>query len=532
MKKLVFLLAPLLAVSPAQGAERPDLLVAISVDQLSSDLFEEYAPYFTGGLKRLSGGVAYLDGFQAHAATETCPGHSTILTGAHPSRNGVVANGWGDLSLERANKVVYCAEDEAKTPDDGQPYVVSPVHLLVPTLGERMKAANPASRNVAVAGKDRSAVMMGGHAPDQRWFWGSGGFTTDLAGGVVPASVPAVSKATLDLVAKGAPALVAPPLCAARMTSVAVPGGSPAVGDGTLAIPAGDMSAFTRSPAYDGAVLALAAALVREMRLGKGEAPDILSVGLSATDYVGHKYGPGGGEMCLQMLALDRQIGDFLAFLDNSGIDYEVVLTADHGGLDIPERDDEGGARRVDPAALIQEANRTVAADLGLPFMPFVDLGEIYADPRLTDEQRGKAIAAMVAALKQSDDVFDAYDAQAILAAPAPTGHPSGWSPLQRVRASYYPGRSGDIVVVLDPKVTPIADTTYYISTHGSAWDYDRRVPILFWRKGMEEYPSAEPAMTVDIMPTLAATIGLEVDPAQIDGTCLVAVAGPACPGN
>ena len=50
-------------------------------------------------------------------------------------------------------------------------YKVSPKHLLVPTLGELMKARWPGSRNVAVAGKDRAAVMMSGHKPDQRWYW-------------------------------------------------------------------------------------------------------------------------------------------------------------------------------------------------------------------------------------------------------------------------------------------------------------------------------------------------------------------------
>ena len=34
-----------------------------------------------------------------------------------------------------------------------------------------MRRADPRSRVVAVAGKDRAAVMMGGHNPDQRWWW-------------------------------------------------------------------------------------------------------------------------------------------------------------------------------------------------------------------------------------------------------------------------------------------------------------------------------------------------------------------------
>ena len=50
-----------------------------------------------------------------------------------------------------------------------------------------------------------------------------------------------------------------------------------------------------------------------EMQLGEGPATDLLAIGLSATDYVGHGFGTRGSEMCIQMLALDRILGDFFA---------------------------------------------------------------------------------------------------------------------------------------------------------------------------------------------------------------------------
>ena len=96
----------------AQPARPPKLVVAISIDQFSADLFDEYRPRFTGGLARLASGTVYRNGYQGHAATETCPGHSTILTGARPSRTGIIANSWFDLTQARSDKGVYCAEDE------------------------------------------------------------------------------------------------------------------------------------------------------------------------------------------------------------------------------------------------------------------------------------------------------------------------------------------------------------------------------------------------------------------------------------
>src|SRR5687768_15555078 len=85
----------------AQTAERPKLIVAISVDQLSADLFSQYRQRFDGGLQRLSEGVVFPNGYQGHNATETCPGHSTILTGSRPARTGIIANNWFNLGLPR-----------------------------------------------------------------------------------------------------------------------------------------------------------------------------------------------------------------------------------------------------------------------------------------------------------------------------------------------------------------------------------------------------------------------------------------------
>ena len=103
---------PAASVPAAQPAPAPRLIVAISVDQFSADLFAQYRRRFIAGLARLQDGAVFPSGYQAHAATETCPGHSTLLTGARPARTGIIANYWFDPELARADKRVYCVEDE------------------------------------------------------------------------------------------------------------------------------------------------------------------------------------------------------------------------------------------------------------------------------------------------------------------------------------------------------------------------------------------------------------------------------------
>jgi predicted AlkP superfamily pyrophosphatase or phosphodiesterase len=121
------------------------------------------------------------------------------------------------------------------------------------------------------------------------------------------------------------------------------------------------------------------------------------------------------------------------------------------------------------------------------------------------------------------------FTARQIAATPVPKGAPESWILLQRVRANYYPGRSGDFYVVLKRDITPIADTSRYVATHGSVWDYDRRVPILFWRRGMPAATVERSAETTDILPTLASMIGVPIAPGSIDGHCLRDVAGAQC---
>jgi predicted AlkP superfamily pyrophosphatase or phosphodiesterase len=523
------------AVGQTQPAHPPKLLVVIAVDQFSANLFDEYRPQFTGGLARLAGGTAFNNGYQSHALTETCPGHSTMLTGDHPARTGIINNIWVDQSVSRSDKSVYCAEDESQPGTSSIVYKVSPKHLLVPTLGELMKLRWPGSRNVAVAGKDRAAVMMGGHTPDQRWYWNGKTFDTDLQGAPATQIVPKFRAALAAALAQPRPPLESTPLCQAKARVVPIEGGGKPVGSGQLARVAGDLNAFRASPELDGDTLALAAGLVDEMQLGRRADPDLLSISLSATDYVGHTYGTEGEEMCLQLLELDREIGDFLKLLDSRGVDYAVALTADHGGKDIPERERLAGvasARRVDPALSPATMGKKLVAQLGLSgpgLLGDSPFGDIYVDKNLRPADRKRLLSAAVAAYKAHPQVEAVFTAAQIARTPLPTGSPDRWSLTQRARASYYPGRSGDFLVALKKDVTPIADTTRYIATHGSPWDYDRRVPILFWRPGAAGAAIEHSADTTDIMPTLASMIGLELKPGSVDGHCLAEVPFASC---
>ncbi|HEX8669037.1 MAG TPA: alkaline phosphatase family protein [Allosphingosinicella sp.] len=525
-------LAAAAAPAAAQPQQKPRLIVAISVDQFSADLFNQYRQHFDAGLERLSEGVVFPNGYQGHNATETCPGHSTILTGSRPARTGIIANNWFNLGAPREDKNIYCAEDERVPGTNHDKYTVSSLHLRVPALGDHMKRADPRSRVAAVAGKDRAAIMMGGYGPDQRWWWGGKDFTGH--GGPAPAAVTEANRGIAEDLSRARGPRDLPRLCEAHSRAVPVLGGGKPVGEGRFAREAEDSKAFRASPDLDRVTLGLAANLRREMRLGEGEATDLLIVGLSATDYVGHTYGTQGAEMCIQLLALDKALGQFFRELDATGIDYLVMLTADHGGHDIPERHREHGigeAARVDPALNADAMGKTLGQRLKLkgPVL-FGDgaFGDMYIDRTLTAAQRNRVQAEALRRYRSHPQVAAVFTKAELRAAPAPSGPPDAWSLLQRAKASFDPERSGDFVVLLKPRVTPIFETGRgYVSTHGSPWDYDRKVPILFWRKGMRPFEQTLSVETADIMPTLSATIGVPIAPGTIDGRCLDLDEGP-----
>ena len=495
-------LAMLLPAPSARAADpappRPKLLVVISVDQFAWELNQRYLPTFSGGLKRLSGGVSFT-GYQSHAATETCPGHSTILTGDHPARTGIVANNWYD---RRTGSNVYCvsklgvADPSAKTSE----------LLRVDTLGDWLRAATPASRSIAVSGKDRAAIMMGGHHPSAVYWWEDGaGFTTSKYAGPADAATLAPAKAfdaRLFAAWRAKPPALWPaeisPACHAlekpyafgrlKLSGKAPPESATGVEADPNWLTTPDFAAELRaSPSFDPLALQFAGELAAAQNRGAGPAVDLLAVSLSSTDHVGHRYGGGGAEMCVQMAALDAALGDFLAGLDKLNAPYLVVLTADHGAIDAAERLGPPAAR-LDVAAVLAGLNTHLRKTFGFAYDPLAgdDPRQLFFSlPPADDVRRAEVVQAAQAWLRGRPEVADVFTADEVAAAAPPPGKPpTDLSMAERFHESFDRDRSGDLLVGYAKGATlglP-AGPGSNVAGHGSPWDYDRRVPVLVCR--------------------------------------------------
>lgn len=546
---LLLAAAPLCPAGPA--APQPTLVLAISVDQYSANLYEDWRPRYAQGLARLSRGIVYSSGFQTHAITDTCPGHSVLLTGKHPNHTGIVDN---ELTAPDGS-TFYCVTDTSVSlAHDPKARPVGPANLMTSTLGEWLKAHSPTSRVVAISGKDRAAITLSGHHPDAVFWIAPGyGFTTYIAPGADAAQALA-PLAALNARLRGTwehpPAWTYRHAACRRFeehwefnglgwdSRLPPQGWSDTRVASTPAERKQAAAHVVGSPLLDEMTAQGARELIRRFDLGKGPAVDLLAVSFSGTDYVGHRFGTRGPEMCEQQYRLDAAIGGLLAELDQRHVHYLVMLSADHGGSDFPERLARHGypaATRVADEELLGRVNRSLMQELGLtepPLTGSIDEQTVH----IAAADRDRVRQAAVRLLRAQPEVAAVFTREELLATPA-LEHgiaPEEVSLQQRFALSVYPGRSPDLLIALQPLDYPLdrpkSPGTDYLATHGSPWDYDRRVPILFWWPGIAGETRYLPVETVSIAPTLAALIGVPA-PQDLDGDCLPLGPGAApCP--
>jgi len=130
----------------------------------------------------------------------------------------------------------------------------------------------------------------------------------------------------------------------------------------------------------------------------------------------------------------------------------------------------------------------------------------------------------------------------AILAVPGVQRVVRRWGPRAQPRAldrdvalDTFPGRSADLFIALKPNWIfsgRSADGWAGGTTHGTAHDYDQRVPVILFGAGIRPGQYTISATPADIAPTLASICGLRI--ARTDGRILTEVltAGAAAPAR
>jgi predicted AlkP superfamily pyrophosphatase or phosphodiesterase len=258
----------------------------------------------------------------------------------------------------------------------------------------------------------------------------------------------------------------------------------------------------------------MAEASIDALRLGQRDAVDYLGISFSALDIVGHGFGPRSHEVQDVLVRLDRTIGSLLDHLDKAvGPDqYVVALSADHGVAPIPEGSAiaDGSAGRVDARQVTARVEEALKQGLGGegPYVERLVFTDLYLKPGVVEKlvAAPKIYESLLEAIRQGPGVLDAFRGDELSA------KRSSKDPAARAAAlSYFPGRSGDVIIVPKPGWMNSPTGT----THGTSNEYDQRVPILFMGPGIKAGEYSQAATPADIAPTLAALVGITLPEAD-----------------
>lgn len=514
--------------TPLQAQQpRPRLLVLLVVDQFRSDYVDKFQQQWTGGLRRLlTEGARFRQVDYPYFDTVTCPGHATIATGNVPSTHGMVMNTWWDRQ-QRAE--VTCTRDmSTAVVSYGRPisgYGDSAATLRTSTLADELRVqVSPSARVIGFSLKARAAIPLAGHRPDAvAWFDDSGTWATSTAFSTTPVREVAEFIGrhpvendygkTWDRTLPSSAYLYEDPAIGAHASSGRTPSFPHPLRGTSNAPDRAFYAQWQSSPYADEYLSRMALDVATRMNFGRGDRTDMIAIGFSALDKVGHDFGPDSHEIQDVLIRLDRTLGVFLMGLDRlvGAGNYTVALTSDHGVSPIPERMTAAGvdAGRV----LVADVTTAVETSLQRALGPgryvarIVD-GEVYLLDDAWDRVRSDpaAVAAVRRSVRAIPGVLDVY-ARDRIEANQFEDDPIG----RRLAHSYDEERSGDLIVVLRPYWLMYLGAT----THGSPYGFDTRVPLLLMGKGIAPGEYLEPVSPVDIAPTLAFLSGVTLPGAQ-----------------
>lgn len=511
---------------PIAANARPKLVVGIVVDQMRWDfLYRYYDRYSSGGFKRLmKDGFNCENTFIPYCPTVTAAGHACIYTGTVPAINGIVGNGWLEKML---SKEMYCTADDnaagvGSNNDNGK---MSPKNLLTTTIGDELKlATNFKSKVIGVAIKDRGAILPAGHSADAA-YWYDGNTGNFISSTYYMQTLPKWtqdfnnSNKTFSYYQNDWKTIY--PIKTYTQSDVDTNSYESApLGKEQLGFPYNlkqfidkkDYGKIRYTPYGNSITFDFAKTVLTNEQLGKDSITDLLAVSLSSTDYIGHAFGPNSVEIEDTYLRLDKDIAEFLAFLDKvvGKNNYTIFLSADHGVAHIPKYLEKhklpnGGIANSEVEkklnAYLKEKYGFDSLCIGSANYQFYLNNALILKEKLNKDEIIESCVDFLPTIDGIDRAFDYTDLQeAMLPKELKTQFTNG----------YYPKRSGEILVLLKPGYI---DDEYdgKGTTHGIWNPYDAHIPLLFYGYGISKGKMYNKTYMTDIAPTITSLLHIQM---------------------
>ncbi|MBP6431545.1 MAG: alkaline phosphatase family protein [Ferruginibacter sp.] len=527
-RKHLVILSFLFIVSFSTTAQttKPKLVVGLVIDQMRWDYLYRYSyNYGNGGFKRL-----LKEGFSAentmipYIPTVTGAGHTCIYTGSVPAIHGIVANDWVD---RETGVFMYCAKDTTVQPVgsnsiyEGQ---MSPRNMLTNTIGDELKLANNfKGKVIGIALKDRGGILPAGHSADAAyWFdnktakW----ITSTYYMNELPTWVTQFNnKKYVDEYVKNDWNLLYPLSKYQQSTADDMPYEKILESDKGRTFPhkyqsiigSNNYDAFRASPFGNTYTLQFAKETINNEKMGATNNTDMLCISISGTDYLGHRFGPNSIELEDAYLRLDKDIEDFLNFLDIKigRNQYTLFLSADHGSPQIGEylkSKKYFTAGSLNSNSVIKNINTHCKQKFGIDSIAKkIYEYDLYLNHQVIDNaglNKSEIKKEIVAYLKTIPEVWNAFDKDDF----SKTILPSVIK--ERLSNSYYFRRSGDVQYFYKPQYT---DYTKDGLEHGAWYPYDAHIPCLFYGWGVKPGKIHRETYMTDIAPTIAAILKIQM---------------------
>jgi predicted AlkP superfamily pyrophosphatase or phosphodiesterase len=244
--------------------------------------------------------------------------------------------------------------------------------------------------------------------------------------------------------------------------------------------------------------------LIQKERLGKDDVTDYLSICYSATDYIGHRFGPSSVEMGDAILRLDDDIKNLLTFINDSIGKKNVLIyfTAAHGISEIPavlekNRIPSGYFQQNQALQLLRSYLNAIYGEgewvKGYSERQIFLNRTLIEDARLSLDDVQKKVARF---LVQFTGVEAAYPYSAFEANDFGNGN------LKRIINNFSPQRSGDVIVILNPGwVEKVND---FVTNYNSPYEYDSHVPLIWYGWTVNRATVTRQVNITDIAATLS----------------------------
>lgn len=541
MQKFVFVLLfsiifnTLPAQPPAPDTQRPKLVVGIIVDQMRWDyLYRYYNRYAEqGAFKRLlSQGFSCENTMIPYVPTVTACGHASMYTGTVPAVNGITGNDWWDNDI---NDYRYCTDDSSAhtvgstTLSAG---AMSPRNMLVTTICDELKTAtNSKSKVIGIALKDRGGILTAGHTANAAYWYDAktGNWITST---YYMSSLPLwvsnfnAKKFTDSFYAKGWSTMY-PLNTYTQSTDDNKPYENRIFGAGfpyTLSQFIGkNYNPIVVTPHGNTLTTEFAKSAINNENLGADNITDFLAISYSSPDYVGHSYGPNSVEEEDVFLRLDKELGEFLDFLDNKigKNEYLLFLSSDHGAANVPGflQEHKIPSGNVKSQLLLDTLNLKLNQKFGKNNLieGLINYQVVLNKPLLDSLKINKKEIKdwVINYLLLQPGIMNALDLETIMQIPL------NKTIKEKIINGYYPKRSGDIQLLYYPQWIDGFEKAG--TTHGLWNPYDSHIPLLWYGWKIKPGKSHQEVFITDIAPTLAALLKIQV-PSGSTGKVIVEI--------